>query len=75
MPQNLALILLVLSGLPLALYINLTPILQSLFARFILPGVPDKAEFDFVIVGAGSAGSVGAGRLAEHCAQVLLIEA
>ena len=75
MPQNLALILLVLSGLPLALYINLTPILQSLFARFTLPGVPDKAEFDFVIVGAGSAGSVVAGRLAEHGAQVLLIEA
>ena len=74
MTPNLALILM-LFGLPVGLYINLTPILQSLWARLILPGVSDKAEFDFVIVGAGSAGSVVAGRLAEHGHQVLLIEA
>ena len=75
MPPNLGILILIVTGLPLALYINLTPILQSLWARFVLPGVPDKAEFDFVIVGAGSAGSVVAGRLAEHGHQVLLIEA
>ena len=57
MTPNLALILM-LFELPVGLYINLTPILQSLWARLILPGVSDKAEFDFVIVGAGSAGSV-----------------
>ena len=65
----------VLCGLPLAVYINLTPILQSIWAQYFQTGVPDKTEFDFIVVGAGSSGSVVAGRLAENGHQVLLVEA
>ncbi len=37
--------------------------------------VDNNTEFDFIVVGAGSAGSVVAGRLAEAGHQVLLVEA
>ena len=75
MNPSIGIVLVIILSLPLALYIHLVPVLQSHWARFILPGVPNKSEFDFVIVGAGSSGSVVAGRLAENGHQVLLIEA
>ena len=61
--------------LPLILYIQLVPKIHSIVARLFEPPVRNSSEFDFVIVGAGSAGSVVAGRLAENGHQVLLIEA
>lgn len=45
------------------------------YAKFLTSPPQNNSEFDFVVVGSGSAGSVVAARLAEAGEKVLLIEA
>jgi choline dehydrogenase len=45
-------------------------------SRFLKPGTPFKAKYDYIVCGSGSSGSVVARRLAENAdASVLLLEA
>ncbi len=63
------------SGFFLLLYIHATWRFQWLMAKHFQPPPPNGTEFDFVVAGAGSAGSVVAARLAEAGHSVLLTEA
>ena len=57
-------------------YINLTHVVQRGIARLFFPAPGNGTSYDFVVVGAGAAGSTVAGRLAQHGNySVLLLEA
>ena len=62
-------------GLAFAGFIHLSWWLQYASARMFQPAPADRSEFDYIVVGSGSAGSVVTGRLVEAGYSVLLVEA
>ena len=75
MLRGLQIFVVIATGLTIVNHINLVYNFQSFVHEHLVSVPQNGTEYDFVVVGAGSAGSVVAGRLGEEGYSVLLIEA
>ena len=64
-----------LSGILLGAFINFTFYLNYYNAKYFTSPPTNGSEYDCIVVGSGTSGSVVAGRLAEAGQKILLIEA
>jgi hypothetical protein len=62
-------------GLLVSSFVSVTWWTQYATSRFLHSAPANNSEFDYIVVGSGSAGSVVAGRLAKAGHSVLLVEA
>ncbi|TRY77183.1 hypothetical protein TCAL_17013 [Tigriopus californicus] len=67
--------ILVVTSLVFYSYVHLSYYVQMYFTKLMVAPPKDASNYDFLVIGSGSAGSVVAGRLAEAGHHVLLIEA
>lgn len=72
---NLAFIGLYLIGTLLAVFINATYYFNYHSAKHFESPPANGSEYEYIVVGSGSSGSVVAGRLAEAGHKILLVEA
>ena len=72
---NLAFIALYLIGTLLAIFINASYYFNYYTAKYFESPPANGSEYEYIVVGSGSSGSVVAGRLAEAGHKILLVEA
>ena len=72
---NLGYIFFYIVGIFLSIFINATYYFNYYSDKYFENPPTDKSEYEFIVVGSGSSGSVVAGRLAEAGHKILLVEA
>ena len=72
---NLVFACLTIAGAIMSAFISASSYFQYFSAKFMESAPTNGSEYDYIVVGSGSSGSVVAGRLAEAGYKILLVEA